>query len=58
MNPNDEEHGVLATIEKPKPPPPSAHEDWGDDDEKPTGFKKWRAPLIVAVLTGIGITYV
>ncbi len=54
MKPNDEEHSNLATLEKPRP---TAHEDWGDEDEKPTGFKKWRAPLIVAVLTGIGITY-
>ena len=57
MNPNDEKHGGLATLEKPKLPQPAVHEDWGDEDEKPTGFKRWRAPLIVAVLTCIGITY-
>ena len=54
MNPHDEEHGTLATLPKPQP---TVHEDWGDEDEKPTGFKKWRAPLIVGLLTCIGITY-
>ena len=54
MNPPDEERGTLATIQKPQP---AVHDDWGDEDDKPTGFKKWRAPLIVAVLTCIGITY-
>lgn len=57
MNPNEEEHGTLATLEKPKTPPPLAHDDWGDEDEKPTGFKRWRAPLIVAVFSCIGISY-
>ena len=57
MNPHDEEPGQLATLEKPKTAPPVVHEDWGDEDEKPTGFKKWRAPLIVGLLTCAGITY-
>ena len=57
MNPNDEEHGGLATLQKPKVPQPAVQEDWGDEDEAPTGFKKWRAPLIVAVLAAVGITY-
>ncbi|MEO6568779.1 MAG: TonB family protein [Opitutaceae bacterium] len=57
MKPIEEELGGLATLEKPKLQQPVVHEDWGDEDEKPTGFKKWRAPLIVAVLTCTGITY-
>ena len=58
MNPNDEEKGGIATLE-PKAPPvrPPAHDDWGDEDENPTGFKKWRAPLILGLVTLVGITY-
>ncbi len=58
MNPNDEEKGGIATLE-PKAPPvrPPAHDDWGDEDEGSTGFKKWRAPLILGIVTVVGITY-
>ena len=38
-----------------KPVHKPVHTDWGDEEEAPTGFKKWRAPLIVAVLTIAGI---
>ena len=57
MNPHDEEPGNLATLEKPKTPQPVAHDDWGDDDEKPTGFKRWGAPVIIGLLTCVGIGY-
>ena len=57
MRPNDEELSGVATIEKPKPAPASSHEDWGDDEETVTGFKKWRAPLILGLLTCLGIGY-
>ena len=64
MNSNSEESGGVATLEKPArpmPPPKTApvhapvHTSWGDEEEAPTGFKKWRAPIIVGVLTIAGI---
>ena len=64
MYPNADENGGLATLEEPatslaKRQPartqPPIHTNWGDEEEKPTGFKKWRAPLIVTVLTIVGI---
>lgn len=64
MNPNVEQDGGIATLERPAPPrslPKSApvhgpvHTNWGDEEEEPAGFKKWRAPIIVAVLTIAGI---
>jgi protein TonB len=61
MNPhNEDDDGNIATLEKPaarvmrpqaKPARAPVHTSWGDEEETPTGFKKWRAPLIVAVLT-------
>ena len=64
MNPNPDDKGGLATIEPHAPPNrksgqphPPAHSDWGDEDEKLTGFKKWRAPLFVGLLTLTGLGY-
>src|SRR4030095_2020270 len=64
MDPYSDSKSNLATLDAPAPPlrkaaPPvePVHSDWGDEDEKPTGFKKWRAPLIVALLTMTGIGY-
>ena len=58
MNPDSEEKGGLATLESKAPPVrPSAHDDWGDEEVKATGLKKWSAPLIVALITVVGITY-
>ena len=54
----DDDHGGLATLEKPAlPGREPVHSDWGDEEEKVTGFKKWRTPLIVGVLTLTGIGY-
>ena len=64
MNLNTDDKGGLATIEphaspsrKPTSAHPPAHSDWGDEDVKVTGFKKWRMPLFVAALTLTGIGY-
>lgn len=61
MKPTPDEHGSLATLEPPTSQLPATHApihtDWGDEDETPTGFKKWRAPLIVGVLTLTGICF-
>ena len=58
MNPDTDDKGGLATLEpKAAPVRPPAHDDWGDEDVKATGFKKWRAPLTVALITVVGIFY-
>jgi protein TonB len=66
MNRNHEEEGGIAILDKPAPGPPPAkkavvqppvHTSWGDEDETPTGFKKWRAPLIVGVIAMAGISW-
>ena len=58
MNPDPDDKGGLATLEpEAAPVRPPAHDDWGDEDVKATGFKKWRAPLIVGLITVVGITY-
>ena len=40
---------------KPGPTRRPVHTSWGDEEEEPAGFKKWRAPIIVAMLTIAGI---
>ena len=58
MKPDTDDKGGLATLESQvSSHSPPAHDDWGDEDEKPTGFKKWRAPLTVALITVVGIFY-
>jgi TonB family protein len=62
MDPYNDSKTNSATLDAPPRPLRKAapavepvHSDWGDEEEKPTGFKKWRAPLIVALLTIAGI---
>ena len=64
MDPYNDSKTNLATLDPPAPPLRKAassvepvHSDWGDEEEKPTGFKKWRTPLVVALLTLGGIAY-
>jgi periplasmic protein TonB len=64
MDPYNDSKSNTATLDAPAPPvrktaPPvePVHSDWGDEEEKPTGFKKWRGPLIVGLLTICGIAY-
>jgi protein TonB len=64
MNPDNDSKSNLATLDAPAPPLRKAapavepiHSDWGDEEEKPTGFRKWRAPLIVALLSLTAIGY-
>ena len=61
----DDEPSV-ATLEKPPTPParlpqksnPSKPmDDWDDEEEAPTGFKKYRVPIILGVLCATGIGF-
>lgn len=42
---------------KPHPAPVRAHAAWGDEEEKVTGFKKWRAPVLVAAIGITGLVF-
>jgi TonB family protein len=44
-----------APANAPAPRDQTIHTSWGDEDEAPQGFKKWRAPLIVGLLTIAGL---
>lgn len=65
MNTDINDRGGLATIEsKPSPNKKNAQAQqpadtaWEDGDAEPTGFKKWRVPLTVAVVSLTLIGYV
>jgi TonB family protein len=54
----DQKPAGLLTPSAPAPArAPSSDENWGDDEEKATGFKKWRTPLIVTLLGATVIFY-
>jgi periplasmic protein TonB len=58
---NTKEGNLTAVLEppaRPKAAQPVEHESWGDDEEKPTGFKKWRMPLLVSSLAIFGVYHV
>jgi TonB family protein len=44
---------------KPMPVPakPPVHSNWDDEEEEVSGFKKWGIPIVVGILTCVGIGY-
>src|SRR6188472_2902131 len=61
---NSEDQHSTAVLEEPKRvspqtpvPKPVEGGGWDDEDEAPSGFKRFRATLIVGVLTLSGIVY-
>jgi periplasmic protein TonB len=63
---NSEDHNRTAVLDEPPPKlskaaatreAVNAHHSWDDEDDGPTGFRKYRAPIIVGVLTAAGIAF-